>query len=110
MKLWVGQIQGNSDLWVIDQEDPSRIQDDQVWIFRVSLNTWQLFDRIKYRKLLKPVSQESEYELACRAYKRKWSELHNSKHQFGDGISNILDMRWAGGGSGDVANVRRKFE
>ena len=110
MKLWVGKVQGDDDLWVVDQEDPSRIQGDRVWIFRVSLNTWQLVDRNQYRKLLSPVSSESEYVYACRAYKRKWSEVHNPGHQFGDGISNVLDMRWAGGGAGDVANTRRKFE
>lgn len=110
MKLWVGQIPGDAELWVIDQDDQLRIQDDQVWIFKVSLNTWLLCDRNEYRELLKRVALESDYVRACRAYKRKWSEVNNPAHQFGDGTSSVLDMKWAGGASGDVANSRRKFE
>ena len=109
MKLWVGKIQGDDDLWVIDQLDQSSMQGERVWLFRFSLNTWVLVNREEYRKLLQPVTEREEYERGARAYKIKISEIKNPNHQFTDGVSGVIDMGWAGGGSGDCANVRRKF-
>lgn len=105
-RLWVGIDRESREIYVYDCSDKDAIVDNEVWLYAVAKNTWIKVDRKLFRKKLRP----SENPEAERAYLRKFSQVTNPNHRFGDGLSDILDMKWAGGARGDVANTRRRYE